>query len=99
MAVKGAARARKACPWEREVETSGVRRVARRALGRIPAGRSPVSLVRAVAEGTVGWPAQSAQGPTDAESRANKNHPGARRRTTLRMPKSQWTAGAAWDSP
>lgn len=51
MAVKSAARARKARPWDREVGASGVRRVARRAPGRIPAGRSPVSLVRAVAEG------------------------------------------------
>ena len=30
---------------------------------------------------------------------ANKNHPGARPTATLRMPKSQSTAGAAWDSP
>ena len=95
MAGKSAARARKACLWDREVGTSGIWRVARRALGRIPAGRSPVSLARAVAEGTVGWPAHSAQGPTDAESRANKNHPGARPTATLRMPKSQRTAGAA----
>ena len=49
--------------------TSGVRRVARRALGRIPDGRSPVSLVRVA----VGWPAHSAQGPTDAESRQRKS--------------------------
>ena len=51
MAGKSAARARFARPRDREVGTSGVRRVARQALGRIPAGRSPVFVVRAVAEG------------------------------------------------
>jgi hypothetical protein len=83
MAVKSAARARKARPWDREVGTSGVRRVARRALGRIPAGRSPVSLVRAVAEegrrvtGSLGPGTDGCRKPRQQKSsrRAAEDHP------------------------
>ena len=98
MAVKSAARARFARSWDWEVGTSGVRRVARRALGRIPAGRSPVSLVRAVAEGnrrvagSLGPGTDGCRKPRQQKSStraAGDHHPDAK------APMD----GAAWDSP